>query len=64
MVIEMDDFDDDINIAQISMMIPMHSDDDDQDEEGAESIDIHEVTNDDDDDMKLPPTATSYFSLS
>ena len=46
------------------MMIPMHSDDNDQDEEGAESIDLHEVTNDDDDDMKLPPTATSYFSLS
>ena len=36
----MDDFYDDINIAQISMMIPMHSDDDDQDEEGAKTIDL------------------------
>ena len=31
MVIEMDDFYDDINIAQISMMIPMHRDDDNSD---------------------------------
>ena len=51
-------------------MIPMHCDDDDQDFglDWVQKASTYEVANDNDDDMKLggmmPPTATSYFSLS
>ena len=35
----LDDFDEDIDVAQV-LMIPMHRDDNDQDEEDAEIIDL------------------------
>ena len=38
-VIQLEDFDEDIDVAQVSM-IPMHRDDNDQDEEDAEIIDL------------------------